>query len=428
MFNNKKLSIFSILAIILALTLGGIAIVTSLRLSSQPSVSPTVPQIKPRAADSETTPACTVGFTVNSPVAPVCNSLAVSPNNTKIIATGETRALTATASGGYGNLTYVYSVSNTGGASNGILGVPSAGPTATWTAPDLSTVTITQTWTISVKAKDSLGQESAVGNCTVVLTYVPVSALKCNFVALTPNSNSIIGGSETRILTASASGGVAPLTYSWDLTSSSVDKGSLSSFAGQSVTWTAPGTIVASESWKITATVKDSIGKTDSSGCVVNLTANPPNQACNSSCNSKIGCPQGLGCVNGQCRNISCPSENSCSCPPVTSSCNSDCTDSSQCPANMACTNGKCRNPSCTIQADCTCPPPPVVSGGTHKECRNSACVTLSGAGADTCTSDVSCRPIASPPKIPPSGVELPTILVIVGGTSLLLLGILVVL
>lgn len=280
MNTNNKLSIISILGLVLALVLGGVAIATALRISSQPSVSPTVPQSKPQASEITITPACGLTFKVAEiPVIPV---------------------------------------------------------------------------------------------------------LKCDSITMVPSDSAIVGGSETRKLTATASGGIAPLNYSWVSTG-----GNLSASTGESVTWTSPGSITSLESWKITATVKDSSSKTDSSGCVVNLVANPL------------------------------PPK------PATLVCNSDCTDSSQCPSSMACSNGKCRNPSCIAQTDCICPPP-VVTQQTHKECRNYACVVVNGAGANTCSSDVTCKPAAVAPKIPESGVSLPTILGIVGGFGLLLLGILV--
>lgn len=315
---NRR-TIFNIIAVILALALGAVAIFTAYKLAVSPTVSPTVPQAKPHAAEPTFTPACRVSFTV-----------------------------------------------------------------------------------------------------------APRPSLKCESVTLTPNDTNIVGGFETRTLTASASGGVLPYTYTWSLSSASVDKGNLSSTNGRVVNWTGPGTIISSENWTITAKVKDADGNLDSSNCVVTLNANPPAQVCGSSCNSKTGCPQGLGCVNGVCRNVSCPTEPSCSCPAPSATCNSACTDSSQCPSNLACSNGFCRNPSCTTQTDCVCPPP--AAPQTHKACQNNACVTVSGAGPDTCTSDVSCRPKAVAPPIPESGIELPTILGIVGGTGLLLIGLLAIL
>lgn len=61
----------------------------------------------------------------------------------------------------------------------------------------------------------------------------------------------------------------------------------------------------------------------------------------------------------------------------------------------------------------------------THKDCRNNACVVVTGAGADGCTSDVSCRPAAAPPPIPPSGNTSATITGLVLGVGALLVGLL---
>ena len=40
----------------------------------------------------------------------------------------------------------------------------------------------------------------------------------------------------------------------------------------------------------------------------------------------------------------------------------------------------------------------------THKACQNNACVTVNGAGADTCTTDASCIGQVPPPTGPPTG------------------------
>jgi hypothetical protein len=68
-------------------------------------------------------------------------------------------------------------------------------------------------------------------------------------------------------------------------------------------------------------------------------------------------------------------------------------------PNTQACGN------ECTSNANCrTAPPPPIAVVQTHKECQNKACVVVNGAGTDQCSSDVSCRPVATPPAIPKSG------------------------
>lgn len=59
----------------------------------------------------------------------------------------------------------------------------------------------------------------------------------------------------------------------------------------------------------------------------------------------------------------------------------------------------------------------------SHKECRNRACITVNGAGKDTCTSDVSCQPKAVAPPIPQSGNTFLTIAGIVTGLGILGLG-----
>lgn len=110
--------------------------------------------------------------TAAAPTNPVCNSLALTPSNPVITLTSLARQLTASATGGTGNLAYTYTVTNTGGAGNGNLSQSSSGAaTATWTAPDLSAVATNQSWIISATANGS-----PVGGCTVTLTYSPVIA------------------------------------------------------------------------------------------------------------------------------------------------------------------------------------------------------------------------------------------------------------
>jgi hypothetical protein len=250
-------------------------------------------------------------------------------------------------------------------------------------------------------------------------------------VNMQPNETRVFRGGETRSLTVSASGGTGTLVYSWTVTSNGINKGTLSAVTGQTVTWTAPASFPADQTWTIAATVTDELGKTaTNANCQTTLTYTAA-RVCGSACGSDTDCPTGLGCVGGYCRNKSCSDRADCVCvTPPTVGCNSSCTSSANCQASLACVGGYCRNPSCTDRADCVCPvtppAPPTPSPATHRECRDYACVTVSGAGADTCTSDASCRPAPTPPPIPPSGVALPTIVVLLGGAALALLGLLV--
>lgn len=77
---------------------------------------------------------------------------------------------------------------------------------------------------------------------------------------------------------------------------------------------------------------------------------------------------------------------------------------------------------SCFANADCGTA---IVTPTAHKECRNNACVVVAGAGANTCTSDVSCQPKAVAPPIPPSGSTEITIGSIILGAGALVLGLL---
>ncbi|MBI3888154.1 PKD domain-containing protein, partial [Candidatus Microgenomates bacterium] len=294
--------------------------------------------------------------------------------------------------------------------------------------------------------------------CSLTFTVAPPPpGLKCDLVTVDPNDLTISNVSKTRNLTVSGSGGTGDLTYSWTATG-----GSISPSTGKNVTWTAPSSFGnKSQSWTITATVKDSTGATatsdackvklefntgcdtqctSSSDCPSDLTCSSgkcrksacvsqsdckcpvPPKVCNDTCLKTEECGGGLICAGGNCRNSACITQPSCACPPPRPVCNTQCSNSGDCPSNLACVDGRCRNAACSDSSTCVCPRP--VS--YHKSCNvNHACVTVTGAGADTCTSDASCQPIAPPPPIPKSGVELPTILTIVGGVALLAIGLL---
>lgn len=73
-------------------------------------------------------------------------------------------------------------------------------------------------------------------------------------------------------------------------------------------------------------------------------------------------------------------------------------------------------------------PLPPAATQPTHKECRNRSCIVVTGAGTDSCTSDVSCQPIAAPPPIPKAGNTMATLGAIILGVGALIAGILILL
>ncbi len=162
-----------------------------------------------------------------------------------------------------------------------------------------------------------------------------------------------------------------------------------------------------------------------------------PVLVCNSDCATSADCPNELACVNGRCRNTACTAQADCKCPPPPKVCNDTCTVKEECSSGMTCAGGRCRNLACITSESCVCPTPvvyppapvtpkPPAEVATHMACRNRACVTVSGAGADTCSSDVSCQPAVVSQPIPESGVELPTLLTIIGGVGLVIVGLLV--
>jgi len=303
--------------------------------------------------------------------------------------------------------------------------------------------------------------------CRLTFTVAAVPELKCDSVKIDPTDTNIESGTK-RTLTMSGSGGQGSYIYSWTLTSDGTNKGTLSSTTGQTVTWTAPSNLSnKSQTWTIVGSLSDGKNVTTSDSCKVALsyTYNPscnstctsssdcpgdlacsggrcrnsscinqsdckcpaPLKLCNDTCTVKEECASGMTCAGGNCRNVSCINEPSCVCQPAAVVCNSACTSSADCPSNLACTSGRCRNPSCTTATNCVCfvvspPTPPVQS---HKACRNQACVAVTGAGVDTCTSDVSCRPVAVAPPKPQPGMALPTVVLTVVGVGLLFVGLL---
>lgn len=105
----------------------------------------------------------------------ICGPMTLTPSSTTISSSGETRALTVTASGAVGALQYSWTA--TGGTLSS-----TTGPTATWTAPALGTTA--QTWEIKATLWDSRGPAypGTAGTCTRTLTYAPAPAAACQRV------------------------------------------------------------------------------------------------------------------------------------------------------------------------------------------------------------------------------------------------------
>lgn len=266
--------------------------------------------------------------------------------------------------------------------------------------------------------------------CGLTFTVTSLPELKCDSVKIDPTDTNI-GSGDKRTLTVSGSGGQGTYTYSWTMTSDGTNKGTLNSSTNQTVTWTAPTLSNKSQTWTFTASLSDGTNVATSDSCKVTLSYNF-SPSCNSTCQSSADCPSNDACSNGRCRNPSCTSQSDCKCPPPLKVCNDTCTVNADCQSQYICAGGNCRNPSCITQPGCVCPPPvappppvtpvtPVVY--THKTCQNNACVTVNGRANDSCTSDASCQPKATPPPIPKSGVDMPTILTILGGVALLAIG-----
>lgn len=247
--------------------------------------------------------------------------------------------------------------------------------------------------------------------CTLGFIVAATPTLKCTGITLSPNNTTISGSADTRTLTAASSGGTAPVTFAWAVTSDGADKGSLSATTGTTVTWSPPGSsnLTATQTWSITATAADATGKTDASGCSVTLNYAQQqvthkecrNNACvvvsgagTDTCTADVSCQQTTYqhkvCLGNACSSVQCS------------------------PATSPCAD------SCSTNADCG-----MTVSTSHRECRNNACVVVTGAGADTCTSDVSCQPQAVAPPIPPSGSVEITIGSIILGAGALIVGLL---
>lgn len=132
-------------------------------------------------------------------------------------------------------------------------------------------------------------------------------------------------------------------------------------------------------------------------------------------------------------------------CEPRTTPCakDTDCKSGSDCKTTykhkvclgVSCSVVDCSPPTvacgdlCSSDASCqSASPSGTTSPTTHRECRNSACVVVSGAGRDTCTSDVSCMSKAELPPIPASGNTMLTVGGLLLGVGVIVVGLLLIL
>jgi hypothetical protein len=126
-----------------------------------------------------------------------------------------------------------------------------------------------------------------------------------------------------------------------------------------------------------------------------------PLYLCDSECTTNSQCPSGLICSANRCRNASCVDRNNCVCTIPTPTptpmyvCDSVCSSSSQCPPGLVCDSNRCRNPNCVDRNNCQC-------------------VTMTPTPTPYIT--------VTPPPVPQSGWEVPTIVTTVGGALLLLI------
>lgn len=88
--------------------------------------------------------------------------------------------------------------------------------------------------------------------------------------------------------------------------------------------------------------------------------------------------------------------------------------------------------PTPSISPSVTQTPTPTTTPGKsafrHKTCQNNSCVEVDCSPSDkpcdsSCSSDVSCQPAAVVPETPKAGGTIPTIMTIMGGAGLLILG-----
>lgn len=304
---------FSILVIVGAV----VAVLVALKQNTTQPVAPTVPQIKPRAAEQTTTPACTLQFTVAGAQTVVCDSLTADVTSGKAPFTVNFTLKGHTAGGG-SIVNYKFDFGD---------GATPVGQTSNTISHQY---TSSGTFTAKGTVADNLGNtDGGSGSCQITI-----------------NSSQI--------------------TYKFNKCETGVNNSKVCK----------------------------------QEDCV------PSNTPCSglSNCQTDADCQpkfQHKVCLGNSCSSVDCS-------PPTT-----QCAD------------------SCSTDANCVTtfvPPATPSPTPTHRECRNRACVVVTGAGTDTCSSDVSCQPVAVAPPIPRSGNTAATVGAIVLGIGALAVGLLILL
>jgi hypothetical protein len=300
-------------------------------------------------------------------------------------------------------------------------------------------------------------------------TSFTIPGLACSEVSLDPAGQAIQPG-EQRDLTAVVTGGSGTYAHAWSVSTDGTTKGSLSSLTNNPVSWTAPTSLSATQSWTITDTITDSsVDPALNAECSVELAYSQTSlSGCYETCVSNSDCETGLECaqISGQyvCVNPDCEEETDCTCPGEKLACFVKCTEDSQCETGLYCmtvpgtTDKRCVNKDCQTEEDCTCEAVTVACFGqctSDADCAGTQkCRTFPGTSQlrclnPNCTSETDCvcptaeaTPTPSPtpptelaqaspsprvaqPELPEAGVSLPAILGVSAGVLLIVLGLL---
>lgn len=240
-------------------------------------------------------------------------------------------------------------------------------------------------------------------------------------------------------LTADQTSGNVPLAVNFVLTGHAMPGGSIVNYkfnfgdgsapVGQS-TGKISHTFVSEGGFVVKGSVVDNLGNMagDSGNCQVTITPGrvtykykkcEPGLGTSKVCKEEDCVPKGTPCSGLS----SCQADSDCQPKYQHRVClGSSCSLVDCSPPTTQCVDSCTSNASCVPTVYVT---PPLVTA-THKECRNLSCITVTGTGQNTCSSDVSCQPIAAAPPVPKSGNTVATLGIIVLGVGALVVGLLV--